>query len=64
MLLAVPTLLLVTIIVFFIVRFIPGDVVDQLAAEMATESGYGTELTAIKDDKITGVSGNSVIESY
>jgi len=36
----------VTILVFFIVRFIPGDVVDQMAAEMATESGYGTELTA------------------
>ncbi len=38
-LLAIPTLLLVTIIVFMLVRFIPGDVLDMMVAEMSEETG-------------------------
>jgi len=42
--LIVPTLLLVTIIVFGAVRLVPGDVIDLMVAEMASESGMGAEL--------------------
>jgi len=45
-LLIIPTLFIVTIIVFFSVRFIPGDVIDLMVTEMAQESGMGSELTA------------------
>jgi peptide/nickel transport system permease protein len=37
-LLIIPTLLLVTIIVFLSVRFIPGDVIDQLVSEINVEN--------------------------
>jgi len=46
LLLIVPPLFLVTLIVFFSVRFIPGSVVDLMAAEMAAAAGIGGELTA------------------
>jgi len=46
LLLIIPTLLLVTIIVFLSVRFIPGSVIDLMVSEMATESALGSELTA------------------
>ena len=47
LLLIVPTLLLVTIIIFFSVRFIPGSVIDMMLAEMSEQAGLGTmELTA------------------
>lgn len=46
LILIIPTLFLVTLLVFFSVRFIPGSVVDLMVAEMATESGLGSELTA------------------
>jgi len=39
LLLTVPTLLLVTIIVFGLVRFIPGTVLDMMVAEMSATSG-------------------------
>jgi peptide/nickel transport system permease protein len=42
--LIVPTLFLVTIIVFGVMRMIPGDVIDLMVAEMASESGMGAEL--------------------
>ncbi len=42
----VPTLFLVTLIVFLMVRFIPGSVVDLMVSQMAAESGLGAELTA------------------
>jgi peptide/nickel transport system permease protein len=38
-LLAIPTLILVTIIVFLLVRFIPGSVLDMMIAEMSSTSG-------------------------
>jgi len=45
MLLIIPTIGLVTIIVFLLVRFIPGDVIDMMMAQMAEQSGMGAELT-------------------
>jgi peptide/nickel transport system permease protein len=39
LLLVIPTLLLVTIIVFMLVRFIPGSVLDMMVAEMSSTSG-------------------------
>ncbi len=46
LLLIIPTLFIVTIIVFFSVRFIPGNVIDLMVAEMQVESGLGAKLTA------------------
>jgi len=42
--LIIPTLFLVTIIVFLLVRFIPGSVIDQMVSEMASQSSQVTEL--------------------
>src|SRR3989337_2575285 len=39
LLLTIPTLLMVTIIVFMLVRFIPGSVLDMMVAEMSATSG-------------------------
>lgn len=39
LLLIIPTLLLVTIVVFLSVRFIPGSVVDQMVAQMSSQGG-------------------------
>ncbi|MBI2288669.1 MAG: ABC transporter permease [Chloroflexi bacterium] len=40
-LLLIPTLFMVTIIIFFLVRFIPGDVIDLMVQEMSEEAGQG-----------------------
>lgn len=40
-LLLIPTLFLVTVIVFMVVRLIPGDVIDNMIEEMAIESDIG-----------------------
>ena len=45
LLLIIPTIGLVTIIVFLLVRFIPGDVIDMMMAQMSEQSGMGAELT-------------------
>ena len=47
-LLIIPTLLLVTIIVFFLVRLIPGSVVDVMVAEMGHETQTGYRVTLEK----------------
>ncbi len=39
LLLVVPTLLILSMIVFLLVRFIPGDVIDVMQQEMAFTSG-------------------------
>ena len=44
--LIIPTILLVSIIAFGTMRFIPGTVVDLMAADMSRESQLGPELTA------------------
>jgi len=46
LLLAIPTLVIVTMLVFFSVRLIPGNVIDLMVSEMATASGMGEELDA------------------
>ena len=40
LLLVIPTLIILTIIVFLAVRFIPGDVIDVMAARLEHEVGY------------------------
>lgn len=45
LLLIIPTLGIVTIMVFLLVRFIPGDVIDMMLAQMSEQSGMGAELT-------------------
>ncbi len=47
LLLVVPTIFLVTIIVFLVVRMIPGDVIDAMMAEMVHLSTIGDELREI-----------------
>jgi peptide/nickel transport system permease protein len=44
--LIIPTLLIITMLVFLLVRFIPGDVIDMMLAQMSEQSGMGAELTA------------------
>lgn len=44
-LLAIPTIIIVTMLVFLSVRLIPGNVIELMVAEMAQESGMGEELT-------------------
>jgi len=59
----IPTLWLVTLIVFFSVRFIPGSVIDLMVAEMAEESAPGQELTAEFIEKALGLD-KPVYEQY
>jgi len=44
LLLIIPTLLLVTILVFCVIRLIPGDVIDLMVAERSETLGMGTTL--------------------
>jgi len=44
LLLVIPTLIIVTMLVFLSVRLIPGNVVELMVSEMATASGMGEEL--------------------
>ncbi len=46
LILIIPTLFLITILVFLLVRFVPGDVIDMMLAQMSEQSGMGAELTA------------------
>jgi len=46
LLLVIPTLWLITLLTFLLVRFIPGDVIDMMLAQMSEQSGLGAELTA------------------
>ncbi len=48
-LLLIPTVLLVTILVFLTIRFIPGDVVDVILGEMGTFSGNKVDREAIEE---------------
>jgi peptide/nickel transport system permease protein len=45
LLLIIPTLILVTIIVFGAVRMVPGSVIDIMVSQMVVDSGMGSELT-------------------
>ena len=44
LLMFIPTLVLVSILVFFSVRFIPGDVVEIMAAQMSQQSAQGQPI--------------------
>jgi len=55
LILIIPTLLLVTIIVFFSVRFIPGDIIELMVAEMSAEGTVTTEVTAETIRKALGM---------
>ena len=43
--LIIPTLLIVTLLVFFSVRFIPGSVIDLMVSEMAEQSSVGQQIS-------------------
>ncbi|MDP3947669.1 MAG: ABC transporter permease [bacterium] len=45
-LLAIPTLIMITMLIFAVVRFIPGNVIDLMVSEMSFEAGIEKELTA------------------
>ena len=53
--LIIPTLFLVTIIVFLLVRFIPGDIIELMVAEMSAEGTVTTEITAETVRKALGM---------
>jgi len=46
LLLMIPTLFLVSILVFLTVRFIPGSVIDLMVAEMSQEASLGQQISA------------------
>ena len=46
LLLIIPTLFLVTLLVFLTVRFIPGSVIDLMVAEMSMEASLGQEISS------------------
>ena len=48
LLLLIPTLLILTVIVFLLIRLIPGDVVDMMVNEMGPEAGGSLDRTAIE----------------
>jgi hypothetical protein len=45
LLLLVPTLIMVSILVFMVVRFIPGSVIDLMVAEMSMEASLGQQIS-------------------
>jgi len=44
LLLMIPTLVIVVLVVFLLLRFIPGDIVDMMAMQIGTASGTGEEV--------------------
>ncbi|MBN1188490.1 MAG: ABC transporter permease [Dehalococcoidales bacterium] len=54
LLLIIPTFLLITILVFLSTRFIPGDVIDMMLAQMNT-SGTAAEMTRTNLEKALGL---------
>ena len=46
LLLMIPTLVLVTVLVFGVIRLIPGDVIDLIVAERSETAGMGTTMDA------------------
>jgi peptide/nickel transport system permease protein len=55
LLLIIPTFLLITILVFLSARFIPGDVIDMMLAQMNT-SGTASDMTRQNLEKALGLS--------
>lgn len=51
----VPTLLVVSMIIFGLVRMVPGDVIDQIVAEMATQPGASGTIDRAAIEKRLGL---------
>ncbi|MEM7016466.1 MAG: ABC transporter permease [Pseudomonadota bacterium] len=51
----IPTLLVVTIIIFGLVRMVPGDVIDQMVSEMAAQPGAGGTIDREAIEKRLGL---------
>lgn len=56
----IPTLLVVTIVVFLLIRLIPGDVVDMMAMQHVREQSTGMEDAALDADAIREMLGLDV----
>lgn len=54
LLMMIPTLFLITIIVFLSVRFVPTDVIDLMIAEMSTQTPMGEKVDRIHLEKALG----------
>jgi peptide/nickel transport system permease protein len=52
LLLAIPTFLLITMAVFLSVRFIPGDIVDLMVAQMGLTTGSPQEVRQLIEDEL------------
>ena len=55
LLLIIPTLFLLTIIVFLAVRFIPGDIVDTMVAEMEAWNAMGAAIDREALERMLGL---------
>jgi len=54
--LIIPTLFIASLIIFFLLRFIPGDVIDQMVGEHGAVTGMDREAVerALKHKEILG----------
>lgn len=59
-LLVIPTVLLVTLIVFILLRLLPGDVLDVMVAELGDAAGDGLDRETLK--KILGIDGPLLVQ--
>lgn len=55
LLLVIPTFLLVTVIVFFTIRFIPGDVIDLMVSQMSSSGPGASNLSRESLEKALGL---------
>lgn len=62
-LLIIPTFLLITVLVFLSARFIPGDVIDMMLAQMNT-SGTASEMTRKNLEKALGLDAPIYIQFF
>jgi peptide/nickel transport system permease protein len=63
LLLIIPTFLLITVLVFLSARFIPGDVIDMMLAQMNT-SGTASEMTRQNLEKALGLNAPVYIQYF
>src|SRR5512138_1078824 len=63
LLLIIPTFLLVTLIVFLSTRFVPGDVIDLMLAQMSS-SGTAAEMTRENLEKALGLNAPVYIQYF
>src|SRR5512136_770110 len=63
LLLIIPTFLLITILVFLSARFIPGDVIDMMLAQMNT-SGTAADMTRANLEKALGLDAPVYVQYF